>query len=45
MITFGVLSFVPKYLKNIAGLHAEVKIYSRLGVGGHREMMDKTLLN
>jgi len=31
--------------RNIAGLHAKVKIYSRSRFGGHRGMMDKTLLN
>jgi len=31
--------------KNIAGLHAKVKIYSRSRFGGHRGMMDKTMLN
>jgi hypothetical protein len=33
---------VPKYLRNIAGLHTKVKIYSRLRISGHKGMMDKT---
>jgi len=42
---FRVLSFVLKYLRNIAGLHAKVKICSRLRFGEHAGMKDKTLLN
>jgi len=32
-------------MRNIAGLHTNVKIYSRLRMGEHRGMMDKTLFN
>jgi hypothetical protein len=41
------LSFIrrPEIMKNIAGLHAKVKIYSRLYTSGHTGVMDKILLN
>jgi hypothetical protein len=43
----NILSFIrrPEIMKNIAGLHAKVKIYSRLCTSGHTGVMDKILLN
>jgi hypothetical protein len=42
---FGVLSFVAKCLRDIAGLHTKVKNYCRSRIGGHRGKLRKTLLN
>jgi hypothetical protein len=44
-LMFRILSFIPKYLRNIAGLPAKVKNYCRLRIGRHREMIDKPLLS